>query len=765
MFNPNQKPMQIMRTLTLLLLAFHSLSQRGANAENTSHERHSVGNTYALVIGVSKYKNPNIPELKFADVDALVFREYLLSSGVPEQNVYTLINENATNASFWSTLNFLADQVKDGDQVYIYFSGHGDVENKTIVQDAYLLPYDSPHSVYPMGAIGIVYLKSWIATFSSRGVQTIFIADACKSGNLIGGREGMEATANVLKDKWQDEIKIVSCQPGELSLEGDQWGGGRGLFSFELINGLSGMADKNSDGQVSLRELNLYLLDKVPEQSGRNPQNPMLFGDYESTISAVNREFLKYNSDIDELKLSKDSKVDRDEGKPVLTKGILSELDQTSNQTSANLLREMADLIEKNLVISGSTPNAYAHYQLLKKEKADQKLIEAAKLMLSEKMLRDIQNFVLLIIGDISEEDYGPVDISRLSLEATLLRDLLGDQNLRESGNLARVLFGEACRSLKKFIKDERFIMPKELALSKLDTALTYDPGAVYVNLLKGMILEFEAGDKKAALVEYTKAVDDNPNFRIARNMLLMRLLDNKDYRSIISYTNITKQSDLDVMYAYMAYKRLDQVDSARIYFVRIQSMSHKPLDPYKEYEICSEIGEFLLNARDLENATVFLNKAVESLQRDASLHPEDDGPFLDQFAKDYSVLNYNLACNYSLIQDTERAVKHLEIAVNAGWNDFGWLLTDSDLENARGSKKFWETIAKNPFWSYNTACQYAKSGNTKEAFKHLNNALEAGFNDFTWIMDDPDLESIRVTKQFKRLMSTYDTKVPEADQ
>ena len=131
--------MRSLWTILLCCVALNALSQRGENMELIVTSDIPTGTSYALVMGVSKYENPNIPELKYADIDALVFREYLLSSGIKEENVYTLINESATNAAFWSTLNYLSDHVKDGDIVYIYFSGHGDVESKTIVQDAYLL--------------------------------------------------------------------------------------------------------------------------------------------------------------------------------------------------------------------------------------------------------------------------------------------------------------------------------------------------------------------------------------------------------------------------------------------------------------------------------------------------------------------------------------------------------------------------------------------------------------------------------------------------
>ncbi|RYF87295.1 MAG: tetratricopeptide repeat protein, partial [Chitinophagaceae bacterium] len=50
--------------------------------------------------------------------------------------------------------------------------------------------------------------------------------------------------------------------------EGSQWGGGRGLFSWHLINGLKGMADtRPEDGEVTLTELYDYVKQKVGDAS------------------------------------------------------------------------------------------------------------------------------------------------------------------------------------------------------------------------------------------------------------------------------------------------------------------------------------------------------------------------------------------------------------------------------------------------------------------------------------------------------------------
>src|SRR6185295_19082004 len=155
--------------------------------------------------------------------------------------------------------------------------------------DGYLLPYDAPKVVYAISAVNVKILQSYVSTLSFRGIQAIVITDACHSGNLAGGIEGLKNIQTVLKENWKDEIKMLSCQPGELSLEEKQWGNGRGLFSYELINGMTGLADKNKDGKVSLRELNLYLMEKIPD--GANPmlQNPLVNGDMNAEVSKVNQ--------------------------------------------------------------------------------------------------------------------------------------------------------------------------------------------------------------------------------------------------------------------------------------------------------------------------------------------------------------------------------------------------------------------------------------------------------------------------------------------
>jgi len=101
-----------------------------------------------------------------------------------------------------------------------------------------------------------------------RGAKAIFIADACRSGKLSGSEvQGPSLTAEELSKKKSNEIRILSCKPDQKSLEDLNWGGGRGLFSFYLLNGLKGMADSDGDERITLEELEDYIKPKVREIS------------------------------------------------------------------------------------------------------------------------------------------------------------------------------------------------------------------------------------------------------------------------------------------------------------------------------------------------------------------------------------------------------------------------------------------------------------------------------------------------------------------
>lgn len=248
--------------------------------------------TRAVVVGISDYQNPQIPDLRFADRDAAAFAEWLRSpagGSVPESHLQVLLNSDATAGKIIAALGGLVTDCKPGDQAVIYFSGHGDVERISKYQRGFWLSWDAPPAVYAAGGTcALGYLQDIVSTLSDAGVQVVVVADACRAGKLAGSAVGgTQASSAALAQQFANEVKILSCQPEEFSLEGEQWGGGRGAFSFHLVDALYGLADANADGTVSLLELGRYLEDRVPAEAAPHSQIPFTVGGKATPVARV----------------------------------------------------------------------------------------------------------------------------------------------------------------------------------------------------------------------------------------------------------------------------------------------------------------------------------------------------------------------------------------------------------------------------------------------------------------------------------------------
>lgn len=249
-----------MKLLLLTILFLLITNKLFCQANNPSAGR----NIYAVVIGISGYASKGIPKLKYANRDAQVFADYLQSKpggAVPAANIRLLKDSSATTAAVYEAISWLRETCQKNDLVYFYFAGHGDMESETIYKIGFLLTYNTPRTNYINNAIRIEDLNNFANTLSVENkANVILITDACHSGELAGsGYRGNYLVGDQLRTVQSKEIRITSCAPDELSMEDEAWGGGRGVFSYYLINGLNGLAEKQKDGIVTVGEMNAYL--------------------------------------------------------------------------------------------------------------------------------------------------------------------------------------------------------------------------------------------------------------------------------------------------------------------------------------------------------------------------------------------------------------------------------------------------------------------------------------------------------------------------
>ena len=244
------------------------------------------GKLWAVVIGVSNYKNLTAKDqLEFAHRDASEFAAFLRSpngGAFPSNQLTLLTNQAATLSAMRSALGTtLPRSVEPDDLVIIFFAGHGVVEGEN---DGYLLAHDSdPQNLYAT-ALQISELNRIISErLKARSV--ILITDACHSGRLGWAARG-SGESRSLVNRYLDEVgksgkgvfRLLASRADQLSYEDKRFGGGHGCFTWYLLEGLRGKADRDTDGVVRIGELLDYLSEQVPKAT-QSLQHPRAAGD------------------------------------------------------------------------------------------------------------------------------------------------------------------------------------------------------------------------------------------------------------------------------------------------------------------------------------------------------------------------------------------------------------------------------------------------------------------------------------------------------
>lgn len=251
---------------------------------------------FALVVGVSQYASLKISSLRYADADAKMLAEFLESpdgAGVPKSQLRILLNEQATRKNILEALRQFATQATRNDMIVMYVACHGLTSMKS--NATYFLSYDSDFNDLPNTAVDQTEITNILADNVQAG-KIVFFIDACHGGGLgLAGVRLRGATSFLsskllvdLVTKKNGTVFFSAARAMEQSLEGQQWGGGHGIFTHFLLEGLRKHADADNNGKVTIDELAEYVTAKVKaETNGR--QHPELKGyfDNELTLSVL----------------------------------------------------------------------------------------------------------------------------------------------------------------------------------------------------------------------------------------------------------------------------------------------------------------------------------------------------------------------------------------------------------------------------------------------------------------------------------------------
>jgi len=233
----------------------------------------------ALVIGISKYREKTIPEVKYAARDAEVVARYLENvGGIPRANIKVLTDDKATKSDIEAQISdWIPRRTTEASTVFIYYAGHGTPGPQG--REAFVVPYegrpDYPSQLYPLQ-------KMYDTLNKLPAREVVVMLDSCFSGakgRSITG-EGTRPISISIENPVLagGKIMILAASSGsQVSSDYDKVR--HGLFTYYLLRGMRGEASRDREGTVELGGLYEFVKKNVAETASlemNRDQTPVL---------------------------------------------------------------------------------------------------------------------------------------------------------------------------------------------------------------------------------------------------------------------------------------------------------------------------------------------------------------------------------------------------------------------------------------------------------------------------------------------------------
>ncbi|MBZ5604356.1 MAG: tetratricopeptide repeat protein [Acidobacteriia bacterium] len=538
------------------------------------------GQTYALLVGISKYKHAEL-SLQFPNADANTFAQLLESprgGGVPTQNILLLTDEKATTAAVRNGFqDFLKRRASKNDTVIILVAGHGTVDGK----NAFVLTYDADPQDLASTALPMAELRALFEDQLKKVGRVLLFADVCKAGT-IGSIQNMTVSSDVqhLGDVEGDLFGLLASRPKELSLEGPQFGGGHGVFSYYVIKGLAGAADDNKDGVVDANELIQYVSNQVP-QATSNKQHPREFGTYDNSMKLSDTH--KPGIDVAHFPIIFDSR----RGEPLYLASTAPVFDDAED------LARFTAAIGAGRILPDQPDNAFDALKKIQPQVTADRYIE-------------IGNQLRVALENRAQE--------------VLLRYLAGDQNPQTQQDFLQAgRYMEAARTLTQeslflegrsdFFQGRALLFDKKYsdAANLLEQSVRIDPGGAYgYNALGIAYLEQAQFDK--AIPAFRDAARRATRWSYPLHNEALAYVESGEYTAAIRLYQQAMR--LTPQYSYLpynlglVYQRLNRRKEADASYRRAMSIAPDSAEPY--------------NALGTLKASEGKNAEAEKLYRDA---------------------------------------------------------------------------------------------------------------------------------------------------